>query len=110
MTREALALYVSRLAPDGVLLMHISNRHLRLAPIVARLAGDQGVVALQQTESRGPGWPEGKSESQWIVMARSAAGLDALIQGGRWTRLIANDATPLWSDDFSNILSVLSFR
>ena len=72
MTREALSLYLSRLAPDGVLVMHISNRHLRLAPIVARLAASQGLVALQQVESTEPGWPEGKNESHWIVMARDA--------------------------------------
>ena len=50
MTREAFSLYLSRLAPDGVLVMHISNRHLRLAPVVARLAASQGLVALQQIE------------------------------------------------------------
>ena len=43
MTREAFALYLSRLAPGGALVMHISNRHLRLAPIVARLAASQGL-------------------------------------------------------------------
>ena len=42
MTREALSLYVSRLAPGGVLVMHVSNRHLHLAPIAARLATSQG--------------------------------------------------------------------
>jgi hypothetical protein len=110
MTREALALYVSRLAADGVLLMHVSNRHLRLAPIVARLAADQQLLAVQQVDARVSGWPEGKSESQWIVMTRSAAGLEALTRSGRWTTLVADPATPLWSDDFSNILSALSVR
>ncbi len=50
MTREAVSLYLSRLTPDGVLVMHISNRHLRLSPIVARLAASQGLFALQQVE------------------------------------------------------------
>ena len=112
MTREAVGLYLSRLAPDGVLVMHISNRHLRLAPIVARLAESQGLVAVQQVEShRRPSWPEGKNQSHWIVMARDRAGLGALTQrlaAGRrsWRR----SSTPLWTDDFSNILSVLSVR
>ena len=61
MTREAISLYLSRLAPDGVLVMHISNRHLRLAPIVARLAASQGLAAVQQIEPTAPGWPEGKN-------------------------------------------------
>ena len=38
MTNEALGLYLSRLAPGGALAFHISNRHLTLAPVLARLA------------------------------------------------------------------------
>jgi hypothetical protein len=110
MTREALSLYLSRLAPDGVLVMHISNRHLRLAPVVARLAASQGLVAVQQLESLGPGAPEGKSASHWIVMARNQADVDVLVKDGRWSSLAASPSTPLWTDDFSNILSVLSVR
>jgi hypothetical protein len=107
MTREALTLYLSRLAPDGVLVMHISNRHLRLAPVVARLAESQGLVARQQIELMGPGWPEGKSESHWIVMPRNRGDLELLTKDGRWSPLVASPSTPLWTDDFSNILSVL---
>jgi spermidine synthase len=110
MTREALSLYLSRLAPDGVLVMHISNRHLRLAPIVARLAASQKLVALQQLELAAPGWPEGKNPSHWIVMARNPTDLSALSKDRRWSPLVASSSTPLWTDDFSNILSALSIR
>jgi spermidine synthase len=110
MTREAISLYVSRLAADGVLVMHLSNRHLGLAPIVARLAASQGLAAVQQIDRTVPGWPEGKSESHWIVMTRNQADLDVLTTDGRWSALVASPSTPLWSDDFSNILSVLSIR
>jgi spermidine synthase len=110
MTRESLALYLSRLAPDGVLMMHISNRHLRLAPVVARLADSQGLAAVQQLEASRPDWPEGKNPSNWIVMARDRSDLDALIKDARWSALVASPPTPLWTDDFSNILSVLGAR
>jgi spermidine synthase len=110
MTREAIALYTSRLAPDGVLVMHISNRHLTLAPIVARLAASQGLAAVQQVERVAPGWPEGKSESHWIVMTRNQADLEVLKKDARWSALVASPSAPLWTDDFSNILSALSIR
>ena len=110
MTREAFSLYLSRLTPDGALVMHISNRHLRLAPVVARLAESQGLSALQQIDAMGPGWPEGKSESHWIVMTRNRRDLDVLARDTRWQPLVAGPSTPLWTDDFSNILSVLSVR
>jgi len=110
MTREALDLYVSRLRPGGVILMHVSNRHLRLAPIVGRLAAERGLAALQQIESGGAGWPEGKSASHWIALARGDADLGALSRDERWTRLDPSPSAPLWTDDFSNILSVLRLR
>ena len=110
MTREAFSLYLSRLAPHGVLAMHISNRHLRLAPVVARLAADQGLVALHEIESVTAGWPEGKNPSHWIGMARTRTALEALAKDRRWAPLVPAAATPLWTDDFSNILSVLNFR
>jgi len=110
MTREALSLYLSRLAPGGALMMHVSNRHLRLAPIAARLATSQGLAALNQAESSAAAWPEGKYPSQWIVMARTAADLGALTADDRWSPLAATASTPLWTDDFSNILSVLRVR
>jgi len=110
MTREAFALYRSRLAPGGVLVMHISNRHLKLAPVVARLAASQELVALQQLEQPRPGWPEAKNPSHWVVMAASRADLGALIDDPRWSALVPSASVPLWTDDFSNILSVLAVR
>jgi hypothetical protein len=110
MTREAVALYLSRLRPDGVLVMHISNRHLTLGPIVARLAEAHGLTALQQIDRPGANRPEGKSDSHWIVMSRTAADLAPLAADSRWTALTPRPGTPLWTDDFSNILSVLHAR
>ena len=107
LTREAVGLYVSRLAPDGVLVMHISNRHLTLGPIVARLAESHGLTALQQIDRPGAGGPEGKSDSHWIVMARNPGVIAPLAADARWSRLTVTPGTPLWTDDFSNILGVL---
>ncbi|HEY2906523.1 MAG TPA: fused MFS/spermidine synthase [Vicinamibacterales bacterium] len=110
LTREAFGVYLSRLTPDGVLVLHISNRHLRLAPIVGRLAESHGLVALQEIDAIQPGSPEGKQASQWVVMGRKPADVDALTRDTRWSALAPPPATPLWTDDFSNILSVLSVR
>jgi hypothetical protein len=110
MTREAFALYRSRLSPGGALVIHISNRHLQLAPVVARLAASQEFVALQQLEQIGPDWPEAKNPSHWVVMAPNRANLGSLIDDPRWSPLTSSTSAPLWTDDFSNILSVLAIR
>lgn len=111
MTREALSLYLSRLAPGGALIMHVSNRHLRLAPVLARLAASHGLVAMEQNDERDlKTMPEGKQPSHWVVMARSRADLGALNDDARWSALMPSPSIPLWTDDFSNILSVLDLH
>lgn len=108
LTREALALYLSRLAPGGVIALHISNLHLSLSPVLGRLAQDQGLAALWQQEPATAGsLTDGKFPSEWMVMARTRGDLGALAADPRWTAPPVTAATPLWSDDFSNILSVL---
>ncbi|HEX6112270.1 MAG TPA: fused MFS/spermidine synthase [Geminicoccaceae bacterium] len=110
-TREALALYLDKLAPGGVIAWHVSNRHLDLAPIVADLAADAGVLAWLRTDQ--PSRAEIASyhiPSIWIAIARRAEHLGPLVRDARWSRLQGRpDARP-WTDDFSNIVSALRWR
>ena len=46
MTREALRLYLDKLAPGGVIAFHISNRMLDLAPVLGNLVADAGAAAM----------------------------------------------------------------
>jgi spermidine synthase len=106
MTAEALALYRSKLAPGGALLFHVSNRHLVLAPVVARLAAASGLVAVHRYD-RNDSAAEGKIASNWLVMTRERADLGPLAANTSWIAPQAFADTPLWTDDFTNILSVL---
>ena len=107
MTDEAFSLYLARLAPGGVIAFHISNRHLRLGPLVGRLAEWHGLTALEETDLS---VSEGKTQSRWVVVARSRDDLGDLVRDGRWARPVGIAQAPLWTDDFSNIVSVLSFK
>jgi hypothetical protein len=106
LTREALGLYLDRLAPTGALLFHISNRHLSLGPMLASLAADRNLVGVMNVDYRQPGWPANRNESIWVALARRPSDLGALMADARWQPLGASPLTA-WSDDFSNILSVL---
>jgi spermidine synthase len=105
MTREALGLYLSRLAPGGVLAFHISNRHLNLAPVLGRLAASHGLAVRLQQHSDGT---PGLFASWWMVMSRDEKDLGPLASDRRWVVPTIPASTPLWTDDFSNILSVLN--
>jgi hypothetical protein len=105
LTTEALRTYEQRLSPNGVLAFHISNRHIKLAPVIARLARERGLNALTRLD-KGVDAKHGYEASEWVVMARHPEALQGLSTDSRWTKLVA-DARPAWTDDFSNIWSEL---
>ncbi len=108
LTREAMELYLSRLAPGGVIALHISNLHLSLSPVLARVAQEQGLAVLWQREPASAGsLTVGKFPSEWMVVARDLRDLGSLPGDARWRQPEVPPTTPLWTDDFSNILAVL---
>ena len=105
LTTDALRTYEARLTADGVLAFHISNRHIELAPTIARLAREQGLAALIRVD-KGSDFRRGFEGSEWVVMARRPERLQRLAADAGWTPLVA-DARPAWTDDFSNIWTEL---
>jgi spermidine synthase len=108
-TREALAIYRERLSPHGVLAFHVSNKFFDLKLVLGNLAHDAGLTALVQdhatiTEEEGK---EGKYRSTWVVLARSPEDLSPLRGDVRWQVLGPRPELPIWTDNFSSILSVL---
>jgi SAM-dependent methyltransferase len=111
-TREALELYRRKLAPGGWIVFHISSRYVDLGPVLASLARDAGWVAYSRddlmlsAEER----QEGKDPSRWAVMAQERSELGALADSARWRRLGDDAGVPVWTDDFSNLWSVVRWE
>ena len=111
LTREALNLYLRKLAPGGLLAFHISNIHMHLRPVVANLARDAGWTCLVQEESdiSDKASAEGKMSSQWAVMAEKEGDLGGLSRDSRWQRDPGDPAQRVWTDDYSSVVNVLNF-
>jgi hypothetical protein len=109
MTREALALYRRKLAAGGVLALHISNRYMDLEPVLGRLARDARLAAMVEYDGKlsDADHRDGKMASTWVIMARRKEDFRRLLADDRWEPILVSKATPLWTDDFSNILAVL---
>jgi spermidine synthase len=105
LTREAAALYLRKLAPDGVLAFHVSNRYLDLVPVLAALARDAGLGGCRVSEDLAvtpdvvaSGW----EPSVWVALGRRPADLGAIGNGILWGHAAAPER-PAWTDDFSNV-------
>jgi hypothetical protein len=106
MTAEALDLYLSKLAPGGLIAYHVSNRSLSLHPVVADLARSRSLSAVAFNDNeRLPG----KEPSHWVVVARRPEDLAALTADARWRTLEGDPARRLWTDDYSNIVTILKW-
>lgn len=110
-TREALALYRAKLAPGGVIMVNISNIYLDLEPVVARLAEDAGMLARVRDDPPGS-FPDeerllGRLPSKFAVLADREADLGAIAADPRWRPARTIERIRLWTDDYSDVLSVL---
>lgn len=107
LTVEAVQGYLARLKPDGVLILHLSNRNLDLmgpAQAVARAAGGR---ALAQTY-RPAKDPQGSWESaeDAVIVARNREALAAFAADPRWQPANPFLAKP-WRDDYTNLAGSL---
>ncbi|HEX2722705.1 MAG TPA: fused MFS/spermidine synthase [Gemmatimonadaceae bacterium] len=111
LTREAFSVYRRVLDDHGVLMVHISNKHLNLKPVVAALAKDAGLLSLLGEHDPDPG-EEAKDldyPSDWVVLARRRDDFGALAADSSWTALTARPDFPVWNDDYSNIVRVIKW-
>ena len=76
LTVEAVGLYLDRLADDGILALHISNKFVQLEPVVAAIAAKHNLVARVWNDNAERGMDKfGKTASSWVVLARKRENL-----------------------------------
>jgi hypothetical protein len=104
-TREAMAVYKSKLAPDGAVLMHISNRYLDLEGVVAGIAAANAMLTWVCNDfDRVDDDDEYAFPSQVAIAAEKEADIGALSASQLCTRKDPDAGERTWSDDYSNIL------
>ena len=112
MTREALQLYLRNLAPGGSIAFHISNRYLNLEPVLVELARDAKIAGIvgADTSITASQRASYKMDSRWVVLSRKATDHAELAVKPGWHVLPPKSTVGLWTDDFSNVLSVFRWR
>lgn len=122
LTKESIALYLQKLAPDGIIMLHISNRYLRLEPVCARLMQEHRLAGIIDYDTYYTPWL-GKLSSQWVALARDKEHFgpmltqmcqdvdknDQVTERKCWSELEVPKDAPLWTDDFSNLLQIFDW-
>ena len=104
-TKEAFALYLAHLAPDGILAAHITNLHLDLQPVFWQLAQHYH-LSLARVEYEGDS--KGGYASHWVLLSRDPAWLKIPAIRAHTVDLNGYSTTiQLWTDDYSNLFQIL---
>lgn len=105
LTREALNLYFDKLKENGILVFHISNRHLDLIKVLANHVNNQHYYALLQQFKPIVDLPL-VSAADWVVISKQAEPLVVLQQSrlGHWQKLPLTFGLQPWTDDFTHIV------
>ena len=107
-TREAVALYLRKLKPGGMIAMHISNKNLELASVAAGVAQANGLIARVYD---GGDVEEDSERYLWVprvaVMARRDEDFGALAHSAYWPVYEPAPSQRVWSDDYSNVVGAL---
>ena len=109
-SREALQMYLSKLAPDGVLLFHVSNRYLNVEKLVSALVTGAGLVAYSRFDDAGDLRKIGKSSANHLVAARRFEDLQAILERPGWSPVVRPSDFQPWTDDYSNLLSLIRWH
>lgn len=113
LTREAFAAYGRNLTPNGVLLVHISNRYLDLEPVIAAAALSGGWrAALREYTPSTADFRQNEAPSKWIALSRDPATLGRLvaISDQRWRPLNRRPGFRAWTDDYATLLPLIRYK
>ena len=108
-TQQAMQIYKDKLAPQGAVVMHVSNRHLELASVVVGIAEADNLKSWVYNE-------DSDRDSEYIfatnvvVSARAEADVGALASSDSWELTAADPGQRVWTDDYSNVLGAVYRR
>jgi spermidine synthase len=106
LTREAFEIYLSRLAEDGIILLHISNRYYDLRPVIKSTIGTLKLFGAANRIVEKDKLEKYQNAANWVSVARSKMRLQALMDKG-WVMMGEEDGLSKvkpWTDDHMSIV------
>ncbi len=105
LTKEAFALYLRHLKPNGILAFHTSNLHLYLAPVVKRLAEDAGYACIRVQNEKDD--ERLVDLTEWVLVTKDKDFIRSLEGRLRDTEITVPPGIGLWTDDYNSLFTIL---
>jgi SAM-dependent methyltransferase len=103
-TREAMAVYLKHLQPDGIIAFHVTNRFLRLAPVVKAIADEYRLnTALIVDEAEG----SDLAKTDWVLVSRNTKLLAKKEIASAASEIDTIPGLRVWTDDYNNLFRIL---
>jgi SAM-dependent methyltransferase len=107
LTQEAIAGYLRLVKPNGVVLLHLSNRNLDITLPAVAAAQALGKANLHQIYYESSGTPEmAEASTEALILSPTPQGLADFTADGRWKTPMQTSVRP-WSDDYVNLFGSL---
>jgi SAM-dependent methyltransferase len=106
LTTEAIQGYLRLLKPDGVVLLHLSNRNLEITLPAIAAARKLGVPSLHQLYSQTGDARMAEASTEALILSPTEAGLRDFRRDSRWKTPAATSVKP-WTDDYVNLFGSL---
>jgi len=102
-TQEAMKVYLQHLNKNGVIALNVSNRYVVLWNMLANTAANLGMT--EQLRARLT--KDSQNRSIWVILSRDGEDNPAFAEKG-WKTVSADGTTRPWTDDYSNLLGIIS--
>jgi len=107
LTVEALETYKEKLAPEGILAVHTSNRHFDLGVMVLHVGARAGMpCAIREDHMTQPNAKRSRKESTWLALGTSQPRLRELLDRPEWFAAFLDPKQRVWTDSYSSIFDV----
>ena len=107
LTVEAVKGYLTHLKPDGVLVLHVTNRNMDLrgpAMAVAKAAGGVALLQIHYAPRLSPALWESSEDA--VIVGKTPQALSAFIGDTRWQASSPTASRP-WTDDYVNLVGAI---
>ena len=103
-TREAMAVYLNHLKPGGAVVFHVTNRFLKLAPVVKQIADSLDLyTALIVDDAEETSY----SKTDWVIVTRDKALIENEAITAKASEIDTIPGMRMWTDDFNNLFQIM---